>query len=280
MATGSPREGSMRALILIGMIVGMLVAAGAEVLHLILPTLANSLAMRPEKWKLCGSAVDRYSAGIAVRTCSDLIDASRSSDAPAAQTLELRSALRSRGNAYLIKEDFDRAIADYDQVLRLDRSDAVAFHRRGMAFYRKRDYERAIADFDAAIRLDPQNARAFKDRGTAFGDQHDYEHAIADFSELIRLDANDALAFVARGLAFYRNKDYEHAIVDFDTAALLDPHDAGVLNDRGNAYLGKGDYDRAIADYDAAISRSRRDADPNLDVDAAGDNGEPAQVDV
>ena len=53
---------------------------------------------------------------------------------------------------------------------------AWAFQDRGLAYYDKRDYDNAIADYDQAIRLDPNNAKAFNFRGLAYYRKQDYFH--------------------------------------------------------------------------------------------------------
>ena len=62
------------------------------------------------------------------------------------------------------KGDNDRAIADYDQAIRLKPDDAVAYNNRGAAWYGKGDYARAIGDYDRALQIDPnvKNAAANK----------------------------------------------------------------------------------------------------------------------
>lgn len=62
---------------------------------------------------------------------------------------------------------------------------AVVFNNRGRAYNNQKDYARAIADFDEAIRLDPQFAQAFVRRGGAYYFKKDYAHGIADFDEAI-----------------------------------------------------------------------------------------------
>src|SRR5262245_39441524 len=42
---------------------------------------------------------------------------------------------------------------------------AFAFYRRGNGYYEKRDYDRAILDYDQSIRLNPGHASAFSNRG-------------------------------------------------------------------------------------------------------------------
>ena len=51
--------------------------------------------------------------------------------------------------------DYDRAIADFGQVLQLEPKNAHAFNNLGLAYRSKGDLDRAIADFDQAVRLDP-----------------------------------------------------------------------------------------------------------------------------
>src|SRR6516165_1397499 len=63
-------------------------------------------------------------------------------------------AYYNRGLAYQEKGDNDRAIADYDQAIRLDPKYAFAYNGRGNAYKAKGDNDRAIADYDQAIRLD------------------------------------------------------------------------------------------------------------------------------
>jgi hypothetical protein len=54
----------------------------------------------------------------------------------------------------------DRAIGDYDMMLRLDSSLADIFNARGELWRRKADRPRALADFGAAIKLNPQHEAA------------------------------------------------------------------------------------------------------------------------
>jgi tetratricopeptide (TPR) repeat protein len=60
------------------------------------------------------------------------------------------STFSARGNAYANKNDFDRAIADYDEAIRLNPTSST-FSARGNAYANKNDFDRAIADYDEAI---------------------------------------------------------------------------------------------------------------------------------
>ena len=45
---------------------------------------------------------------------------------------------------------------------------AITYSNRGLASYNLGQYERAIQDYDQAIRLDPQNALAYYGRGLVY----------------------------------------------------------------------------------------------------------------
>jgi tetratricopeptide (TPR) repeat protein len=91
------------------------------------------------------------------------------------------------GNFYNLKGDYDRAIADYDEAIRLDPKVAAAFYNRAIAYKAKGDPDRVIADYNKAIRLDPKDADAFINRGVAYLFSESLAKAQADFKQASEL---------------------------------------------------------------------------------------------
>ena len=52
----------------------------------------------------------------------------------------------------------------------------------------RRETLRAIADYDEAIRLDPQMPEAYRDRGLLYAGKGNLNRAIADYDEALRLE--------------------------------------------------------------------------------------------
>jgi tetratricopeptide (TPR) repeat protein len=85
----------------------------------------------------------------------------------------------------------DRAIADYDEGIRLNPNNATAFRNRGFLNARMRRYDRAIQDFDEAIRLDPNVTASFSGRAYALRFVGQYERAVADYRKALTLQLDD-----------------------------------------------------------------------------------------
>ena len=100
-------------------------------------------------------------------------------------------AFNNRGTAYNDKGQYDRAIQDFDQAIRLDPNYALAFNNRGIAYDDKGQYDRAIQDYDQAIKLDPNYASLQQPRH-AYDDKGQYDRAIQDYDQAIKLDPNYA----------------------------------------------------------------------------------------
>ena len=116
---------------------------------------------------------------------------------------------------------FERAIEDYNQAIRLNPNFALAFYNRGLAYARKFQFERAIEDYNEAIRLAPKYAPAFTNRGLAKFNTRQYDRAIEDFDQAIRLDPNDASAFANRSLAKAAKGDSAGGNADIARAGQL-----------------------------------------------------------
>ena len=71
-----------------------------------------------------------------------------------------------------------------------------------MAYANKGDWDKAIADCSEAIRLNPKLAVVYGYRGFAYDSKGDYDNAIADYTEAIRLDSKLAVAYYSRGNAY------------------------------------------------------------------------------
>jgi tetratricopeptide (TPR) repeat protein len=161
--------------------------------------------------------------------------------------------------------DHDRAIAEYNEAIRLDPKCARVYPKRGVAYSKMGDFDRAIADFTAALQSDPKSAATLVDRAAAYNKKGDYDRAIADCTAALELEPQSALAYANRGFAYKGKGDLDRAIVDCTEAIRLDPYHARAHYTRALAWASKGDQLKADADFAAAKRLGYRPAKPGVE---------------
>jgi len=129
-----------------------------------------------------------------------------------------------KGMEYFDLEDWNTAILEFNDAIRLDPHFALAYSQRGQSYFKLKEYDRAIADLTQAIRLDPNNSLAYVFRGAVYFNKKEPERAIVDFNQAIMRDPNNSLAFYNRGVYYFYQEKFFYAISDFERAARLDPN--------------------------------------------------------
>jgi tetratricopeptide (TPR) repeat protein len=165
----------------------------------------------------------------------------------------LATAFNNRGEAYLAKHDFDRAIEDLNSSTSLNSNDVSPLINRGVAYFEKHEYDRAMQDFNRAITLQPDHAGALHNRGRLYSALLEYDRAIADFDQAIKLRPDYAAAYNDRGYAYASKAYCFRAISDFDAAVRLKPKFTGYYINLGGAFECNGDFERAIDVYDQIL---------------------------
>ena len=84
--------------------------------------------------------------------------------------------------------------------------------------YNTKDFELAITDYNEAIRLDPTNAYNYYWRGRARYELGQYLKSIVDFGGAMNLNATDPDFYYWRGRANKRVNNFEMADIDFRMA--------------------------------------------------------------
>ena len=102
-------------------------------------------------------------------------------------------------------------------------SNSVAHAVRGASFVRKGDYDRALTDLNEALRLDPKNASVHNAFGVYYNARGDHDRALAALNEAIRLNPRFLYGYKNRGVAHENRGDLNKALSDFRVALSIDP---------------------------------------------------------
>jgi Tfp pilus assembly protein PilF len=140
----------------------------------------------------------------------------------------------SRGVERGAKQDYDVALTDFAEALKVDKKYADAFYNRCAIYNFKKEYDSAITECSQAIKLGPSADATMAGGSERLGK----DHALSDY-------------YTERGFAFFQKDDAIHAFVDLDNAIRLNPNNGRALKTRGLSYEAKGDS-RATADLASA----------------------------
>jgi tetratricopeptide (TPR) repeat protein len=175
---------------------------------------------------------------------------------------EVAIAYANRCYANEAMGDYDAAVSDCDEALRLDREGGTGdgfprwevLNNRGVAKLGKADYEGALGDFDAAIQEQPDYAAAYANRGRAYLDQERQDDAIEALSRAIELDPELTEAYGNRGLAHEGLGENDQALADYTRAIELS-HDPQAYFNRAMLRYTLGYFDDAYDDFNEVVAR-------------------------
>jgi tetratricopeptide (TPR) repeat protein len=169
-----------------------------------------------------------------------------------------------RGLGHLLKQDYDRAIVEFNEALRADPANIRSLNSRGNAWRGKGELDYAISDYNTAIRLDPNFAFPYNGRASAYYNKGELHRAIEDYSQVIRLDPALAAPYNNRALALRDQGEHDRALADVEAAMRRDPKSVAIYSARGEIYRMKGDLDRALTDQNQAVQMDPKSPLPFL----------------
>ena len=123
--------------------------------------------------------------------------------------------------------DLERALADCDDVIRLDSGFAAAYASRGQLRRLKGDVNLALTDYQQAIRLSPDTIPLYVLRGDLLRYKGEFKQALAEYEGALRLDADYIPALAGRALTYEKMGNLAQARLDF-RKALDSPSKWGV----------------------------------------------------
>lgn len=190
--------------------------------------------------------------------------------------------------------DYQGAIEDYTQCVRLNPTSPAPFQNRGLSRAKLNDHYGAIEDYDRAIKIEPGSyflyinktysqlqmelyddaintcntaiglnpylESGYMMRGLAEGQKELFQEAIEDFSKVIKINPENAEAYLRRAMAKNETLDPEGAKLDCDTAIALDSLSSMGYFVKGNIYAEQFKYEEAEAMFSKVIELNPNNA--------------------
>jgi protein O-mannosyl-transferase len=187
-----------------------------------------------------------------------------------------RHALEATQNNYLAhtglgfaldkKGQFDEAIRQYAEAIRLEPGYVLAHLNLGVSLVRKGQVDEAIPQFRETIRLDPEYALAYLNLGTLLAAKGQIDEAMGHFQEALRLAPDCADAHYNLGFWLARKGQTDEAIGHYQEALRWKPDYADAHNGLGSALAKKGQLDEAIRQLQEALRLKPDETDAHYNL--------------
>lgn len=154
----------------------------------------------------------------------------------------------------------DRAIADFNEILRLRPDSTPIYLLRAQAWEQKKDYRNMETDFAKAIELNPEYPDSYMQRAYARKERKMYKEAIDDYTKVIELVGTGKYSswkkqnpYFSRAKCKEAIKNFRGAIEDYtkliQISKRINPFPYPQFHEaRGIAFIKAGELDKAIED--------------------------------
>jgi tetratricopeptide (TPR) repeat protein len=183
--------------------------------------------------------------------------------APARPVPRTAAEFFASGQRWFDDQEYDKAISDYNEALKLDARFAQAYVSRARAWVQKHYRERELADIDAAISIEPRNATYRVARAESWSARGLNGPAMADYAEAIRLDPENPAIWVSRGNEWRKDHKINQAIADYTQAIKLDPKYVPAYIARANTWKQIRRFDYTIQELANLIRMTPQDPLPH-----------------
>jgi tetratricopeptide (TPR) repeat protein len=136
--------------------------------------------------------------------------------------------LAREGADALKSDDWDKAVELLRKATSLDHKYAgdlaIAYERRGFASVKNQQYQEAIQDYTEALKIKSNEPRIYEERAYAEMKIYDYDKALADYSELIKLKSNEVRYLNFRAYIYETKDDIQNSMADNERVLKIDPN--------------------------------------------------------
>lgn len=176
-------------------------------------------------------------------TAMKLVNQLIKDDSTAAEYYDLR------GKINLAKENFKKAIADFNRAVALAPNVYDYYLSRGVFYYSIQQPDSAIEDYTKALQYitgDSLRHAVLNNRGASKSMKRDFEGAYDDFMEVLKHDSTDLGALTNLGAILDNLGRSDEAIPILEKVIRLYPDFVGGYGNLSFRYMDKGDYKKAL----------------------------------
>ena len=163
---------------------------------------------------------------------------------------------------YLFKGWRDKAIEECDLALKDHASNPIALYLKGIALEGKREFDQAIAQFQQVSKLEPQFISSHHELARLYLATNSVKQAIDEYHKVIELNPKDAFVHLELGAIYEREGKDKEALNEYQQVMTLAPDSAIGYNQLAYYYAERGrNLDQALTLALKAVELAEKSGD-------------------
>lgn len=155
------------------------------------------------------------------------------------------TAYNNRGEYYYQQGELEKALADYNEGIRIQPNQPSPYNNRAIIYYKRKQYDLALKDIEKALSIEPEYAAAYNNKGNIYYNIPDYDSAIVAFQKAVTLFENYPTAWCNLGSSYLQKGDLQSALTNYKKALQYDPNYDEPIRYMGLAYMRMDSLDLA-----------------------------------
>ncbi|MBE9169889.1 tetratricopeptide repeat protein [Pleurocapsales cyanobacterium LEGE 06147] len=140
-------------------------------------------------------------------------------------------ATNNRGEAYAKLNKTEKAIADFERAIQISEEKSfVPWNNLGKLYYQQQEYDKSISAYQQAIKVKEDYLPALIGLGNVQISQRLYEPALESYKRAIQINPNSYEAWYGKGLVEEATQNYRAAVNSYERAISLKPNWQAALN--------------------------------------------------
>ena len=163
-------------------------------------------------------------------------------------------------NNYNAREQTDKAIAEFDKAIALDKDFGRAHYQLAYVYYPKGDFDKAEEHFKVYLRLAPQEPNPHDCLADLYMKMGRFDEAISEYQQAVKLDPRFSASQLKTGSTYVLMGRYEEGRQAFEKSITMEIEPAYKIGDQeaiARSYVFAGEYSNAIEPQDKAIRMAR-----------------------
>ena len=131
--------------------------------------------------------------------------------------------LITAGNEWIKKGDYEKAIGNFEQALKINEKNVIAHLSLGLAYAHTGQLDKAVEHGRKAAELDPGYA-SFYNLGLIYATNKEADKAIEALDKALEISPGSHMAEYQKGLVYTSQKAYDNALASHRHAIELNPY--------------------------------------------------------